>query len=217
MIKILVVDDQEMVRNGLANLLRYQDDLQVVGEAAHGGEAIAMAKDFEPNVVLMDIRMPVCNGIEATSKILALGLGIRVLILTTFDDDELVIQALSAGASGYLLKDTPSEQIASAVRAVHDGNTLLGPTVAGKVTGFLSQTKLPSPKSDLKKFLTNREVEVLILIGQGKNNKEIASALNITEGTVKNHVSHIFAQIGARDRIQAAMIARSEFGDVAGP
>jgi len=209
-IKILVADDQEMVRHGIANLLRFQSDLQIVGEAAHGEEAVAMARDFAPDVVLMDIRMPVCNGIEATSKILALGRGIKVLILTTFDDDELVIQALSSGASGYLLKDTPSEQIASAVRAVHDGSLLLCPTVATKVTGFLSQAKLPSGRVNLKKLLTNREVEVLTLIGQGKNNKEIANALVITEGTVKNHVSHIFAQIGARDRIQAAMIAQEE-------
>ncbi len=209
-IKVLVVDDQEMVRHGIANLLRFQNDLQIVGEAAHGEEAVAMARDFGPDVVLMDIRMPVCNGIEATSKILALGRGIKVLILTTFDDDELVIQALSAGARGYLLKDTPSDQIASAVRAVFDGSTLLCPTVAVKVTGYLSQARLPSNKINLKKILTNREVEVLTLIGQGKNNKEIATALSITEGTVKNHVSHIFAQIGARDRIQAAMIAQDE-------
>ncbi|MBS1995251.1 MAG: response regulator transcription factor [Cyanobacteria bacterium SZAS LIN-2] len=209
-IKILVADDQEMVRHGIANLLRFQDDFQIVGEAAHGEEAVAMARDFAPDVVLMDIRMPVLNGIEATAKILALKRGIKVLILTTFDDDELVVQALSNGANGYLLKDTPSDQIASAVRAVHDGSTLLCSTVAGKVASYLSQAKLPSSKLNLQKLLTNREIEVLRLIGQGKNNKEIASYLNIAEGTVKNHVSHIFAQIGARDRIQAAMIAQEE-------
>ncbi|HEY9760739.1 MAG TPA: response regulator transcription factor [Oculatellaceae cyanobacterium] len=209
-IKVLVADDQEMVRHGIANLLRFQDDLQIVGEAAHGDEAVAMVKDFDPDVVLMDIRMPVCNGIEATSKIRALGRGTKVLILTTFDDDELVVQALANGASGYLLKDTPSAQIASAVRAVHDGSTLLAGTVASKVTNFLSQAKLPANRLNLRKLLTNREIEVLTLIGNGKNNKEIAESLCITEGTVKNHITNIFAQIGARDRIQAAMIAREQ-------
>jgi DNA-binding NarL/FixJ family response regulator len=209
-IKIVVADDQEIVRQGIANLLRFQKDLEVVGEAAHGGEAVSMAKDFAPDVVLMDIRMPVLNGIEATSKIVGLGRGVKILILTTFDDDEMIVQALSNGASGYLLKDSPSEQIASAIRTVYEGSTLLSQRVALKVSNYLSQAKLPSNRINFQKILTNREIEVLRLIGQGKNNKEIANSLHITEGTVKNHVSRIFGQIGARDRVQAAMIAQEQ-------
>jgi DNA-binding NarL/FixJ family response regulator len=210
MINVLIVDDQEMVRRGMSNLLRYQKDLKIVGEAAHGEEAFAMTKDFKPDVVLMDIRMPLCNGIEATKKIVAHDRSVKVLVLTTFDDDELVVQALASGACGYLLKDTPSDQIADAIRTVFSGNTLLGPAAAAKVATYLTQAKLPSNSRNLRKLLTNREIEVLILIGRGKNNKEIATALNIAEGTAKNHVSHIMAQIGARDRIQAALIAQEE-------
>lgn len=213
MIKVLVVDDQELVRHGIANLLKFHKDFQIVGEAAHGEEAFAMAKEFKPDIVLMDLRMPVLNGIEATRKILMHDSEIKILILTTFDDDELVLQSLAVGACGYLLKDTPSEQIAEAIRSVLAGNTLLGPEAAAKVAAYLSQAKPQSRKRNLHNLLTNREIEVLKLIGSGLNNKEIADNLHIAEGTVKNHVTHIFAQIGARDRIQAALIATQELGE----
>lgn len=212
MIKVLIADDQQVVRHGLSSLLAFQKDLQVIGEAAHGEEACAMVRDFQPDVVLMDIRMPVCDGITATRRILEQNNAVRIIVLTTFDEDELIAKSLSAGAAGYLLKDTPSEQIASAIRTVFDGHTLLGPSVAKKVADQLTRGKRPdSERLNLKQLLTEREMEVLSLIGQGRNNKEIASSLHITEGTVKNHVSHIFSQIGARDRIQAALIAQQSF------
>lgn len=210
-IKILIVDDQEVVRKGLVSLLAYQKDLLVIGQSAHGEEAVACARDFNPDVVLMDIRMPVLNGIEATRRIKAEKGSIKVLVLTTFDDDEMIVDALKAGASGYLLKDTPSDQIASAIRTVFGGNTLLGPVAAVRVVEkLLSSPGSTGRELDLARLLTNREMEVLRLIGEGKNNQEIAALLDITEGTVKNHVSRIFAQIGARDRIQAALIAQKE-------
>lgn len=207
MIKVAIVDDQEVVRQGISNLLRFQPDLEIVGEAADGLQAVVMAHKYKPHVMLMDIRMPVMSGIEATSKILDADENIKVLILTTFDDDELIVDALKAGASGYLLKDTPSEQIAAAVRSVNAGNTLLGPAAALKMRDVMTSLKA-SQKLDVRKLLTNREIEILVLIGQGKNNTEISATLHITEGTVKNHISRIFAQINARDRIQAALMAQ---------
>lgn len=211
MIKVLIADDQEVVRHGMAALLAYQNDLEILSQAAHGEEAIAMATYLNPDVILMDIRMPVCDGIQATKQIKTKSPHVKVLVLTTFDDDELVIQALQAGASGYLLKDTPSDQIASGIRSVYEGNMVLGPDAATKLVSQLNASARPQKKQlDLHKLLTDREIEVLALIGKGKNNKEIATILSITEGTVKNHVSKIFGQIGARDRIQAAFIAQQE-------
>jgi DNA-binding NarL/FixJ family response regulator len=208
MIKVVVCDDQQLMRQGISNLLSYHADLEIVGQAAHGEEACALARDFAADVVLMDIRMPVMNGIEATKKIIGSRAASKILILTTFEDEELVIEALAAGASGYLLKDTPSEEIAAAIRAVHSGNTVLGAAAAEKMMSYLAHGKKQPVSIDLSKLLTHREIEVLSLIGQGRNNREIAKALQITEGTVKNHVTRILAQINARDRIQAALIAR---------
>jgi len=209
-IRVLVADDQELVRKGMVALLAFHQDLSIVGQAAHGEEAFAMARDYKPDVVLMDIRMPVCDGIAATKKILAHDRSIKVLVLTTFDDEELIVEALHSGACGYLLKDTGSDDIASAIRTVHGGSFLLAPAAATKVVSNLAAPKRSGSKNNLSKVLTNREIEVLRLIGAGKNNKEIATLLCITEGTVKNHVSHIFAQIGARDRVHAALIAQQE-------
>jgi len=213
-IKVLVADDQEVVRKGIVALLQFQEDISVIGEAAHGEEACAMTKDFSPDVILMDIRMPVRDGIAATQVIRAQTPGCKVLIMTTFDDDELVVRALRAGASGYLLKNTPSEQIAKAIRTVYDGNMFLGEATAQKLVAQLTLPEEQSQsmqfrKTNLRSLLSDREIEILKLIGEGKNNKEIANILHITEGTVKNYVSHIFAQLGARDRIQAALIARA--------
>jgi len=213
-IKVLIADDQEVVRKGMVALLQFQDDITIVGEAAHGEEACAMAKDFAPDVVLMDIRMPVRDGIVATQIIREQSPKCKILIMTTFDDDDLVVRALRAGASGYLLKNMPSDQIAKGIRTVYDGNMFLGQATAQSI---VSQLNLPAQRSqsaqlrvvNIQKLLSEREIEILKLIGQGKNNKEIAQLLNITEGTVKNYVSRIFSQLEARDRIQAALLARA--------
>jgi DNA-binding NarL/FixJ family response regulator len=213
-IKVLVADDQEVVRKGMVALLQFHEDITIVGEAAHGEEACAMAKDFSPDVVLMDIRMPVQDGIAATQRIREQTPDCKILIMTTFDDDDLVVKALRAGASGYLLKNTPSDQIAKGIRTVFDGNMFLGQVTAQKVVSQLALQKELSQSTQIKKInlhnlLNEREIEILKLIGQGKNNKEIANLLHITEGTTKNYVSRIFSQLDARDRIQAALIARA--------
>ena len=169
-----------------------------------------MTEDLKPDVVLMDIRMPVCDGVMATRKIHQRYPQIKVVVLTTFDDEEFVVQALQAGASGYLLKDTPSEQLAAAIKTVHQGHTLLGPTVTPKVVNHLGSKQKTQTKEKVscEELLTGRELEVLRLIGQGKSNREIANSLNITEGTVKNHVTRILTQLNVRDRTQAALWAQ---------
>lgn len=204
MIRILIVDDQALVREGMASLLALEEDLQVVGQAVNGEEAIRLAQELLPDIVLMDVRMPVCDGVTATGIIHTNHPGMRVIVLTTFDEEEYIMKALQQGASGYLLKDTPSEQVAAVIRSVHQGHTLLGPTITPKVLSHLSQPK-PEPTVDYRTILTAREVDVLKLLGQGRSNREIARILNITEGTVKNHVTKILTQVGVRDRTQAAL------------
>lgn len=209
MIRLLIVDDQALVREGMASLLALEDDLQITGQASHGDEAFALAEDLKPDVILMDIRMPVCDGVMATRKIHQRHPGIKIVVLTTFDDEEFILQALQAGASGYLLKDTPSEQVAAAIRTVYQGHTLLGPTVTPKVLSHLTSPRSAAKKKvDCEAMLTAREIEVLKLLGQGKSNREIARILNITEGTVKNHVTRVLNQVGVRDRTQAALWAQ---------
>lgn len=192
----------------MATLLALEDDLEIIGQASHGDEAFALAEDLKPDIILMDIRMPVCDGVMATRKIHQRHPQIKIVVLTTFDDEEFILQALQAGASGYLLKDTPSEQVAAAVRTVHQGHTLLGPTVTPKVLSHLTAPKQANKKVDYESLLTQREIEVLKLLGQGKSNREIAKTLHITEGTVKNHVTRILNQVGVRDRTQAALWAQ---------
>ena len=209
MIRLLIVDDQALVREGMASLLALEEDLQIMGQASHGDEAFALAEDLKPDVILMDIRMPVCDGVMATRKIHQRHPAIKIVVLTTFDDEEFILQALQAGASGYLLKDTPSEQVAAAIRTVYQGHTLLGPTVTPKVLSHLTSPRLATKKrTDCESMLTSREIEVLKLLGQGKSNREIARLLNITEGTVKNHVTRVLNQVGVRDRTQAALWAQ---------
>jgi DNA-binding NarL/FixJ family response regulator len=205
-IRLLLVDDQEIFRQGLASLLLLEDDIEVVGQASNGREALAMSEQLQPDVILMDVRMPVCDGVAATREICQRYPWMRILVLTTFDDDEYVWQCLSAGALGYLLKKTPSQQIATAIRSVFQGYSQLSPTIAPKV---FSQIK-PSTaqKLDSDDLLSKREIEVLKLVGQGNNNKEIATALHLSEGTVKNYVTQIFSKLGARDRIQAVLWAQ---------
>ena len=208
---MLIVDDQALVREGMASLLALEEDLQVVGQACNGEEACKMADEFSPDIVLMDVRMPVCDGVTATGIIREKHKEIKVIVLTTFDEEEYIMKALQKGASGYLLKDTPSERVAAVVRSVHQGHTLLGPTITPKVLSHLAPPK-PEPSIDYKSILTSREIDVLKLLGQGKSNREIARILNITEGTVKNHVTKILNQVGVRDRTQAALWVQQNLG-----
>jgi DNA-binding NarL/FixJ family response regulator len=213
MIKILIADDQECVREGIAALLSYHQDLQIVGQASNGEEACKLAKELSPDVVLMDIRMPVCDGIAATQTIISENPNIKVLVLTTFDEEDLVIKAIKSGASGYLLKDTKSDRIAAAIHTVRDGGMVLSPTAATKVVSHLDAPRQAgdgSRRLELENKLSERKIAVLKLIGQGKSNTEIAETLHITEGTVKNYVSQIFDELGVRDRVQAALIAQQE-------
>ncbi|WP_250122092.1 response regulator transcription factor [Chroococcidiopsis sp. CCMEE 29] len=211
MIRVLLVDDQSLIRQGLRVLLELEPDLQVVGEAENGKTAIEMVEKLQPDVVLMDVRMPVMDGVAATREILQRFVGSKVLVLTTFDDDEYLAAALRYGAMGYLLKDTPSEELAAAIQAVHKGYTQLGPGLVEKIIAKvpavapIPTASLPSGWGDL----TPREKEVLQLIAKGASNREIAQALFISEGTVKNHVTNILNRLHLRDRTQAAIFANS--------
>lgn len=211
MIKVLLVDDQNLIRQGLKALLELEQDLEVIGEAENGEIAISLIEQLYPDVVLMDIRMPVMDGVAATREIQKRFPGIKVLVLTTFDDDEYVKAALQNGAMGYLLKDTPSEELAVAIRAVHKGYTQLGPGIVKKLlTQFppFAANNSPPPPPSLAE-LTPREKDVLRLIAIGATNKEIAQQLYISEGTVKNHVTNILNRLNLRDRTQAAIFANS--------
>jgi DNA-binding NarL/FixJ family response regulator len=210
LIRILLVDDQRLMREGMRTLLSLEPDFEVVGEAGNGAEGIQMALSLRPDVVLMDIRMPGVSGVAATREIRRALPEAKVLILTTFDDDELVMEALLEGASGYLTKDLPAEEIAAAIRKVRSGGVVMPPPIAAKVVAELSRrTAPPPPEPDRKALaeLTDRELEVLRLLGKGCSNREIAEALYITEGTAKNHVSSIIEKLGLRDRTQAALWA----------
>jgi len=207
MIRILLVDDQSLIRQGLKALLELEADLEVVGEGENGQTAIALVESLHPDVVLMDIRMPIMDGVAATREICQRFAGTKVLVLTTFDDHEYVTEALRYGATGYLLKDTPSEELAAAIRAVHKGYTQLGPGLFEK-----AMTKVPLPSATPPATwddLTPREQEVLRLIAAGASNREIAQTLYISEGTVKNYVTRILSHLGLRDRTQAAIFANS--------
>ncbi len=200
MIRLLRVDEQDIFRQGLASLLSIETDLEIIGQARDGFEAIALAKTLNPDVILMDVRMPLCDGVQATCEIHQHYPWIRVLVLTTFDDDDYILKSLQVGALGYLLKRTPSKEIAAAIRSVSQGYSQLGPTIALKVFSRLK----PSP-SVAQNCLSKREIDVLKLVGQGKNNQEIAQQLHLSEGTVKNYVTQILNKLEMRDRIQAAL------------
>ncbi|MFD8568634.1 response regulator [Streptomyces sp. NPDC059639] len=212
MIKVLIADDQMMVREGFSVLLNAMPDIEVVGEAVNGIEAVARVRDLSPDVVLMDIRMPEMNGIDATREIAAAASATKVLVLTTFDLDEYVYEALRAGASGFLLKDASARQLADGVRVVASGEALLAPSVTRRlITEFskLSDTpKLPAAQNPgAYGELTDRETEVLVLIAQGLSNAEIAERLVVAESTIKTHVSRVLVKLGLRDRTQAAVFA----------
>ncbi|MFJ3909629.1 LuxR family two component transcriptional regulator [Streptomyces sp. 2132.2] len=208
-IRVLIVDDQMMVREGFSVLLNAMDGIEVVGEAVDGREAIAKVAALRPDVVLMDIRMPVMNGLEATREIVASDTDAKVLVLTTFDLDEYVYQALRAGASGFLLKDASARQLADGVRVVASGEALLAPTVTKRLILEFSKLSTPSKPADPAGIgeLTERETEVLVLIAQGLSNAEIADRLIVAESTIKTHVSRILVKLGLRDRTQAAVFA----------
>lgn len=204
--KVLVCDDQAIVRDGLELLLKLEADIEVVGAAQDGAEAVEMADKFLPDLVLMDLKMPGMNGVEATRRICASHPGIKVLVLTTFDDDEWVFDAIRAGAVGYILKDTPREKVIEAIRGTLSGKSYVDPSVVGKLLQHVS-SKQEEPQSVLTDKLTTREVEVLRAISHGLSNTDIAARLHLSEGTVRNHISAIFAKLDVTDRTQAAIIA----------
>jgi DNA-binding NarL/FixJ family response regulator len=216
-IRVLVADDQSMVRAGFRMLLSGEEDIEVVAEAANGLEAVDKAARFDPTVVLMDIRMPELDGIEATRRILGADAAARVLILTTFDLDEYVYEALKAGASGFVLKDDPPEQLLAAIRTVAAGDALLSPTVTRRVIREFGRMPRPSPPKELDE-LSERELEVFRLVARGLSNAEIGQELFIGETTVKTHVGHILQKLNLRDRVQAVVLAyQSGAFEVDGP
>ncbi|KUM86349.1 MULTISPECIES: response regulator transcription factor [Streptomyces] len=210
-IRVLVADDQMMVREGFSVLLNAMPDIEVVGEAVNGREAVDRVRELAPDVVLMDIRMPELNGIEATREIVAADDAAKVLVLTTFDLDEYVYQALRAGASGFLLKDASARQLAEGVRVVASGEALLAPSVTRRlITEFSRLSESPRLMASAHTAygdLTDRETEVLVLIAQGLSNQEMAGRLLVAESTIKTHVSRILVKLGLRDRTQAAVFA----------
>lgn len=209
-IRILLVDDQALFREGLRTLLSVHADLAVVGEAGNGSEALQRVKASQPMVILMDLRMPVLGGVETTRRALALDPTVKVIVLTTFDDDEEVFEALRAGAVGYLLKDAPSEKLVEAIRAAARGESFLQPSIAAKVVAEFNRLSHATPKAStaLLEPLSERERDVLRFLARGMSNKEIAAALNLAEGTVKNHMSNVLGKLGVMDRTQAALKAR---------
>lgn len=210
-IRVLLVDDQALFREGLHTLLSVQADLEVVGEAGNGEEALTAVANLQPDVVLMDLRMPVLDGVAATRRITESYPATRIIVLTTFDNDEDVFDGLRAGAVGYLLKDVPSARLYEAIRAAARGESFLQPSIAAKVVAEFarlgSRPSVPS-QSELVEPLSERELEILQHLATGASNREIANALYITEGTVKNHITNILGKLGVRDRTQAALKAK---------
>jgi DNA-binding NarL/FixJ family response regulator len=210
-IRVLLVDDQALFREGLETLLSVHSDIQVVGQASNGQEAVEVAAEVHPDVVLMDVRMPVLDGVGATRLLKDALPQCRVIVLTTFDDDEYIFDALRTGAAGYLLKDVASARLVEAIRATARGESILEPSVAAKVIAEFTRVSSMVPSAQMEQLvepLSERELEILAWIARGSSNKEIAGQLFIAEGTVKNHVTHILGKLGVRDRTQAALKAR---------
>jgi DNA-binding NarL/FixJ family response regulator len=213
-IKILIADDQSLFREALKTLLGAYPGFEIVGDASNGEEALRLAFSLVPDVVLMDLRMPIMDGVEATRKIVKLGKNIKVIVLTTFDDDENVFEGLRAGAVGYLLKDVSADKLIEAIRAASKGEYFLLPSITAKVVSEFSRISRPvtsDPQKVLSDPLSAREVEILRYVATGASNKEIADTLVISEGTVKNHLSSILSKLGVRDRMQAVLKAK-EYG-----
>ena len=205
-IRVLVADDQSLVRGGFRMLLAGEPDFEIVAEASNGLEAVEKAARFQPSVVLMDIRMPELDGLEASRRILAADPEARILILTTFDLDEYVFEALRIGASGFVLKDEPPEQLIAAIRTVAAGDALLSPTITKRVIEQFMRLPRQTPPAALEE-LTEREREIFLLIAKGLSNAEIGRELFISETTVKTHVTHVFQKLDVRDRVQAVVLA----------
>lgn len=209
MIKVLIVDDQNLIREGLSMMLSLYKDILVVGEATNGKEAIEVMNKKEIDLILMDIRMPIMNGVESTKIIKTEYPDVKVLILTTFNEDEYIFQGLENGADGYLLKDISSEELVNAIRTVYEGNILLQPDVAKKIVSAMRDRENISKsyeKINSLTTLTQREIEISCLVADGKSNKEISAILFITEGTVKNHLTRILDKLNVRDRTQLALL-----------
>jgi DNA-binding NarL/FixJ family response regulator len=206
MIRLLLVDDLEIFRSGLAALISLEPDIEVVGEAGNGEEAILFAETLRPDVILMDVRMPICNGVEATKIIHQRFPWIRIMVLTTFDEDEYICQSLQNGALGYILKSTPSQQLAMTIRSLDRGFGQLDPAIALKVFSRIPErSATPSSTLAVLRNFNHNELEILKLIGNGKSNREISIDLHLTEGTVKNYVSNILTCLNLRDRLQIAV------------
>jgi DNA-binding NarL/FixJ family response regulator len=207
-VRILLVDDQALFREGVRTLLSMESSIEIVGEAANGVEAVEAAKTLRPDLALMDLRMPAMGGVEATRRVRDLVPQCRVLVLTTFQEDEEIFDALRAGACGYLLKDTPSEKLVEAIHAAVRGESVIEPSVAAKVVAEFARLSTPGNQGVVNPLLSPREHDVLRQVARGRTNKEIASTLHVTEGTVKNHLTNIFSRLGVLDRTQAALKAR---------
>jgi len=208
-IRVVVVDDEVLVRDGISLMLDHEDDIEVVGQAGTGVEAIAVTRETRPDVVLMDIRMPDMDGLEATTRIVdEADSSVRVIVLTTFDADEYVYEALRAGASGFVLKDTPRHELVAAVRTVFDGGAMLSPAITSRLIGrFAQRLAVDTDTSRRLEQLSDRERDVLVEIARGHSNIEISERLFISAATVKSHINHVFTKLGVRDRAQAVAFA----------
>jgi DNA-binding NarL/FixJ family response regulator len=204
--KLIICDDQSIVRDGLAMILKLEKDMQVIGVAEDGAEAVELVEKEKPDLILMDLKMPVTNGVEATRRIKTKYPEIKILVLTTYDDDQWVFDAIQAGASGYLLKDTPREKLVEAIRGTFSGKSYVDPSIAGKVLQQVSSHQT-QPATFITNKLTDREIEILRLVARGLSNTDIAEHLFLSEGTVRNHVSAILTKLEVSDRTQAAVIA----------
>lgn len=207
MIDVVLVDDQAMLRTGIRLILETEDDLRVVGEAADGADGVEVVRRQRPDVVLMDIQMPVLDGIEATRRLAQHDVDTKVVVLTTFEHDDLIVEALRAGASGFVLKNAPAEQLVDAVRTVAAGDALLGPSVTRRLVERFASHGLVTRRDDLLEVLTDREREVLTHVAQGRSNTEVAAALYLGEATIKTHLSRALQKLGLRDRVHAVVFA----------